>query len=133
MCISNEFLTPFTLDRMVDTNADNSTYYNQDTILSSDDAINIYFVIFLSLLALVLVMSKFLHDRPKLASILPEAGLTIIIGTISGYFIFSYSDNQQSDDDGNISDQVTDGLLSFLQQFSSLYCYRRLFSTRDSP
>ena len=113
MCINNEFLTPFTLDNMVDANADNSTYYNQDSILSSDDAINIYFVIFLSLLALVLVMSKFLHDRPKLASILPEAGLTIIIGTISGYFIFSYSDNQQSDDDGNISDQVTDGLLSF--------------------
>lgn len=98
---------------MVDSNDNNSTYYNQDSILSSDDAINIYFVIFLSLLAFVLVMSKFLHDRPKLASILPEAGLTIIIGTIFGYFIYSYAGNQDPDNDDNVSDQVTDGLLSF--------------------
>jgi sodium/hydrogen exchanger 8 len=98
---------------MVDSNDNNSTYYNQDSILNSDDAINLYFVIFLSLLAVVLVMSKFLHDRPKLASILPEAGLTIIIGTISGYFIYSYADNQDPKDDDGVSDQVTDGLLSF--------------------
>ena len=39
----------------------------------SEEGINKYFCVFFTLLSIVLVLSKFLHDRPKLASVLPEA------------------------------------------------------------
>lgn len=100
---------------MTNVNTGNSTSDGSASLLKSDDAINAYFVIFLSLLAFVLVSSKLLQDRPFLASILPEAGMTIIIGILAGYIIFLLSGSPDSADNSNdgVSDEVTDGLLSF--------------------
>lgn len=75
--------------------------------MSSDDEVpgdylSFYFLVFQSLLALVLILSSLLH-KSKLASILPEAGLTLLVGLIGGIVIYYVGDKTQ----------VTDGLLSF--------------------
>ena len=94
----------------------------------SNEGINSYFVVFLSLLAVVLILSKILHDRPKLAQVLPEAGMIIIVGIIAGYGIFlatpvssSGFDGEESNNDdlddslfnGEVSQNVAEGLLGF--------------------
>lgn len=100
-------------------------YQNQDEdqeqFWYSEEGINKYFVVFFSLLSLVLVLSKFLHDHPKLASVLPEAGMIILVGTIAGAVIFlttPISDESRDDDDdslfnGSVNEFVAKGLLSF--------------------
>ena len=100
-------------------------YQNQDEdqeqFWYSEEGINKYFVVFFSLLSLVLVLSKFLHDHPKLASVLPEAGMIILVGTIAGAVIFlttPISDESREDDDdslfnGSVNEFVAKGLLSF--------------------
>ena len=90
---------------------------------NSEEGIDLYFVIFLSLLAIALTCSKFLHDSPRVAAILPEAGLIIMIGAIAGfllYFVFTPSassgDAEDIDDDAendHINEFVAEGLLSF--------------------
>lgn len=89
---------------------------------ATEEGISSYFVIFLSLLALVLVLSKLLHDRPGLSSVLPEAGVAIIVGVIAGYVVYlvapphdgADNDNGQGDDDDGGEDAaVASGLLSF--------------------
>lgn len=91
---------------------------------ATEVGISSYFVIFLSLLALVLVLSKFLHDRPGLSSVLPEAGMTIIVGVTAGYLVYLFAppqaepdnDREQGDDDdddGGEDSDVAYGLLSF--------------------
>jgi len=88
----------------------------------SDEGISSYSVVFLSLLALVLILSKCLHDVPKLAAIVPEAGMIIIVGIIAGYLIYlatplSSGDDQGGDDDSMFNSEVSQfvamGLLSF--------------------
>ena len=87
----------------------------------SEEGINKYFVVFLSLLSLVLVLSKFLHDCPKVAAILPEAGMIILVGTVAGAVIFTstpLSDRDDEEDDdslfnGSVNRFVAEGLLSF--------------------
>ena len=87
----------------------------------SEEGINKYFCVFFTLLSIVLVLSKFLHDRPKLASVLPEAGMTIIVGAIAGAIIFlttpvSVDDDEEDDTSyfsGSINEFVARGLLSF--------------------
>jgi len=107
----------------------NDDYYPEDDIDESDDGdfweseegINKYFVVFLSLLSIVLMLSKVLHDYPRLGAILPEAGMTIIVGAIAGFLIFittPVSDTDDAEDDdsmfnGNINQFVAEGLLSF--------------------
>ncbi len=99
-----------------------SKYYElEDGFWESEEGINKYFVVFISLLSIVLVLSKFLHDRPKLSAILPEAGMTIIVGTIAGAIIYesspiSHDDNGDDDDymfNGEVNLFVAEGLLSF--------------------
>lgn len=69
---------------------------------TSGEALSFYFVVFLSILALVLVLSSLLH-KSRLAHILPEAGLTLAIGLMGGILIACFGD----------ADQITGGLLSF--------------------
>eukprot|EP00555_Chaetoceros_dichaeta_P001942 CAMPEP_0198278446 /NCGR_PEP_ID=MMETSP1447-20131203/66382_1 /TAXON_ID=420782 /ORGANISM="Chaetoceros dichaeta, Strain CCMP1751" /LENGTH=606 /DNA_ID=CAMNT_0043973527 /DNA_START=105 /DNA_END=1925 /DNA_ORIENTATION=- len=105
---------------MTDDNS-NSNNYESSTWAESEAGINTYFCVFLSLLALVLVLSKFLHDSPRLGAIIPEAGMIIIVGVIAGYLIYlstPLSDvDRESDDDsvfnGDVSEHVAAGLLSF--------------------
>ncbi len=87
----------------------------------SEEGINKYFVVYFSLLSFVLILSKLLHDRPRLSSILPEAGMTIIVGTIAGAVIYvttpvSDNDDEENDDslfNGSINRFVAEGLLAF--------------------
>ena len=53
----------------------------------NEEGISAYFVLFSALLALVLILSKYLHDRPRLASLLPEAGMILIVGVVFGAVI----------------------------------------------
>jgi NhaP-type Na+/H+ or K+/H+ antiporter len=83
------------------------------------DSISAYLVLFSALLAVVLILSKFLHDQPKLASILPEAGLILLVGMIAGFFVDFLIDDQidnaaANDDDAAANDDsVAHNLLSF--------------------
>ena len=82
-----------------------------DAWAESDEGINKYFVVHLSLLALVLVLAKFLHDSPKLSAVLPEAGMIIIVGCIAGFIIETTITYSWQDDD--VNQYVADGLLAF--------------------
>lgn len=92
---------------------------SEDYWSDSEEGIDRYFVIFLSLLAIALTCSKFLHDSPRLSSCLPEAGMIIIIGAVAGFILYELSslsdDNGANNDDAddNIKQQVAEGLLSF--------------------
>jgi NhaP-type Na+/H+ and K+/H+ antiporters len=61
---------------------------NETTWFDSEQGIDLYFVIFLTLLATAMVCAKFLHDNPRLSSVLPEAGMIIILGAAAGAFLF---------------------------------------------
>mmetsp|Transcript_16230 Transcript_16230/g.26401 ORF Transcript_16230/g.26401 Transcript_16230/m.26401 type:complete len:651 (-) Transcript_16230:806-2758(-) len=52
-----------------------------------EEAISIFLVFFASLLVVVLILSKRLHESPMLSSILPEAAMVILVGMIAGYII----------------------------------------------
>ena len=53
----------------------------------AEEKISIFLVFFLTLLAGVLIVSKYLHASPRLSAILPEAAMVIAIGIVAGYFI----------------------------------------------
>lgn len=54
---------------------------------ASEEGISFYLVIFLTLLALDLVLCKLLRDSRRLASALPEAALTILIGSVAAFIV----------------------------------------------
>jgi NhaP-type Na+/H+ or K+/H+ antiporter len=83
---------------------------------SSEATISAYFVFFSTLLALVLILSKLLHDRQRLASILPEAGMILLVGITAGslvHWLFGDErlekargmemEQQQDDEYGNVN------------------------------
>ena len=124
---------------------------------SSEEGLSAYFVLFSSLLALVLVLSKLLHDHPVLASFFPEAGLILLVGIIAGFFVNLFVDdedlqkqnnnnnNGDADADDAEESSVAEGLLSFSPEvfflvllppiiFNSGYHLRReLFFRHISP
>ncbi len=53
----------------------------------AEENISIFLVFFVTLLALVLILSKYLHDAKKLSSIVPEAAMVIAMGMGAGYLI----------------------------------------------
>ena len=109
-------------------------YYEEDEVevwADSEEGVDLYFVIFLTLLAIALTFSKFLHDSPRVSAILPEAGMIIILGALAGVVLWfvtpvseqTHSDDAVADDDGAAADGqhveedislfVAEGLLSF--------------------
>ncbi|CAB9510044.1 Sodium/hydrogen exchanger [Seminavis robusta] len=54
---------------------------------NSEETISAYFVFFSALLSVVLILSKLLHDRQRLASILPEAGMIVGVGMVAGALV----------------------------------------------
>ena len=84
---------------------------------ASEEGVSLYFVVALSLLALVLVLSKLLHDRPNISSLIPEAGMTISVGVAAGFVVFLLAPLAVEEDDyGDGEDEdgsVYGGLLSF--------------------
>ena len=77
---------------------------------STEEGISVYFVIFSSLLALVLILSKFLRDHVVLASLLPEVGMILLVGIIAGSFVNWFA--EEPVDEGDEED-VIKSLLSF--------------------
>jgi NhaP-type Na+/H+ or K+/H+ antiporter len=78
--------------------------------------ISVFLVFFISLLALVLVLSKFRNDRPRLASVLPEGAMVLAVGMIAGFFIhLVVGERNPNDDDDDQASQNEDlgALLSF--------------------
>ena len=92
---------------------------------ASTEGISFYFVVFLSLLALTLVLCKLLQDRPRLAAVLPEAGVSILLGTLTSFIIRLVVPSDDDDDDaatssggdddavGDVVDVAANQVLSF--------------------
>lgn len=74
----------------------------------SNRGVSLYFASYLLLFVAVLSLSRLLHAS-KLASFVPEAALTILIGIISGA-IFSLANGSDSN---NVASDVTESILSF--------------------
>src|SRR3569623_2011343 len=51
------------------------------------EEVSLYFVLFAALLSLVIILSKVLHDRPRLNSMLSEASLTLLVGKGAGFLV----------------------------------------------
>ena len=112
-------------------NENDANYYHEEDEVEvwadSEEGVDLYFVIFLTLLAMALTFSKFLHDSPRVSAILPEAGMIIMLGALAGvvlWFVTPVSEQTHTDDavaDGDdgqhdeedISLFVAEGLLSF--------------------
>jgi NhaP-type Na+/H+ or K+/H+ antiporter len=77
------------------------------------NSISEYLVLFSALLAVVLILSKYLHERPQLASLLPEAGLILLVGMVAGFFVDLLIDDEQIENDDTDDDSVAQSLLSF--------------------
>ena len=52
-----------------------------------DDTVSLYFLFFASVLALVLLLSKALHRRPWLNSILSEPAMVLLVGMLFSFFV----------------------------------------------
>lgn len=69
------------------------------------------FTFMLNLTLIANYLQKILHARPKLASLLPEAGMVILVGMVAGALIhWIHGSTLQEDEAGN---GVTESLLSF--------------------
>jgi NhaP-type Na+/H+ or K+/H+ antiporter len=80
----------------------------------STEGISAYFVLFSTLLALLLVLSKLLHDHPALNSIVPEAGMILLVGMVAGCFLNLFVAPTQTDQDDDVyNESVAESLLSF--------------------
>ena len=51
------------------------------------EAISVFLVFFATLLAVVLVLSNYLHETPTLAAVFPEAAMVLAVGIVAGFFI----------------------------------------------
>jgi NhaP-type Na+/H+ or K+/H+ antiporter len=87
-----------------------------------DENISIFLVFFVALLALVLVLSKYLHDRPIISSLLPEAAMILLVAMVAGFFIHLAVKKKKTlagdTEDDNIYENNVDDDLSALLSFS---------------
>ena len=102
----------------------------------SEENISIFLVFFVTLLATVLLLSKYLHDSPIIASILPEAAMVLLVGIGAGFIIhlvifsrmteldtsltdyYEVDDDAKDDDDDEVNAQDVDDDLYALLSFS---------------
>ena len=89
--------------------------------------ISAFLVFFAALLACVVVLQKWLHDRPLISSFLPEAAMVLGMGVIFGFFIhllmgqrvMAMEEKQAQDDDAEGDDtSAADVDLKSLLSFS---------------
>jgi NhaP-type Na+/H+ or K+/H+ antiporter len=78
----------------------------------------IFFLFFAALLALVLLLSKALHNRPKLNSILSEPAMVLLVGiffsfVVSSFFMVEGKSNTSEEEDSGGVDDLTATILSF--------------------
>mmetsp|Transcript_15307 Transcript_15307/g.35288 ORF Transcript_15307/g.35288 Transcript_15307/m.35288 type:complete len:676 (-) Transcript_15307:368-2395(-) len=98
----------------------------------AEENISIFLVFFVTLLALVLILSKYLHEAKQLSSIVPEAAMVIAIGMGAGYLIHIVlgkrlanaainNDNVNNDDDQQTMEDDLAALLSFDPEFFFIF------------
>jgi sodium/hydrogen exchanger 8 len=68
--------------------------------------VSIYIAIYLVLFILVTTLSKVLHARPHISSILPEAGMVIAVGIIAGLIINLSTDTDNYGEAGDAAASV---------------------------
>ena len=85
---------------------------------STAEGISFYFVVFLSLLALSLVLCNFLKDRPRIAAVLPEAGVSIILGILTSFIISLFVSATPATTNGE-TDTVANAAANQVLSFSS--------------
>ena len=87
--------------------------------MGDEENISAFLVFFAALLASVVILQKWLHDRPVISSFLPEAAMVLGMGMIFGFFIHLLvgrrvaQQQAQDDDANNASDVEIKALLSF--------------------
>jgi len=94
----NVFVQAMAYRRRLDAESDDSEPEIQYGWTATEDGVSSYFVVFLSLLAIALIFSKFLHDRPGLQMYLPEAGMIIILGIAASFIIWVVAPDLLEDD-----------------------------------
>lgn len=98
----------------------------------AEENISIFLVFFVTLLALVLILSKYLHDAKKISAIVPEAAMVIAIGMGAGYLIHivlgkrlayaaANNDDGENDDDQQTMEDDLAALLSFDPEFFFIF------------
>jgi NhaP-type Na+/H+ or K+/H+ antiporter len=91
-----------------------------------EENISIFLVFFVGLLAVVLILSKYLYESPRLSSVLPEAAMVIGVGMGAGYLIhlvvgqrlIASAAQQEISDDDSIEKEEVDIDLASLLSFS---------------
>lgn len=68
-----------------------------------------YLAVYFSLFVVVILLSKGLHNRPKLASFVPEAAMIILVGIVAGLVFNLVMGNGYFVSDGSMAES----LLSF--------------------
>lgn len=89
--------------------------------MDDEESISSFLVFFATLLAVVVILQKWLHDRPIMSAFLPEAAMVLGLGIIFGFLIHlflgqRYSSQQgqaEDNDDAQEADVDVSAILSF--------------------
>ena len=95
-----------------------------------EENISVFIVCFIGLLAVVLILSKYLHESPRLSSVLPEAAMVIGVGMVAGYLIhlvigkrmIANAAQQEISDDDDVDKEDVEIDLAALLSFSPEIC-----------
>jgi len=93
---------------------------------SSEEGVSLYFVVFFPLLSIVLILSKFLHDRPILSAFLPEVGMTVIVGIIAGLVVYLFYGSNVETTTDSYNSGAEDGVALGLLEFSPTFFFSAL-------
>jgi sodium/hydrogen exchanger 8 len=96
----------------------------------AEQNISVFLLFFVTLLALVLILSKYLHDAKRISAIVPEAAMVITIGMGAGYLIhivlgkrlaYKAATNDDGGNDDSLDDDYLAALISFDPEFFFIF------------
>ena len=96
----------------------------------AEQNISVFLLFFVTLLALVLILSKYLHDAKRISAIVPEAAMVITIGMGAGYLIhivlgkrlaYKTATNDDGGNDDSLDDDYLAALISFDPEFFFIF------------
>lgn len=84
---------------------------------------SMYFVLFSALLATVIIASRLLHNYPRIAAVVSEASLVLVLGMVVGFFVHTYVIANRADDSrfyyfNEYKEPETDRVAEYLLSFS---------------
>ena len=79
----------------------------------SNRGVSCYLAIYFALFVFTMVLAKWLHDRPKLSSFVPEAAMIILVGILVGFLFNLAGGNEEAQVDGEEPMGMADSVLSF--------------------